>query len=33
MSAHYKINIEKSTYPKIPEDKLEQLRLCALRIN
>lgn len=32
-NSHYKINIEKSTYPNIPTDKLEQLILCQLRIN
>jgi len=30
--AYYKINFEKSTYPNIPKDPIEQLMLCALRI-
>ncbi len=29
--AHYKINRELSTYEPIPDDKIEQLKLCALR--
>ena len=30
--AHYKINKTMSTYEKIPENELEQLKLCSLRI-
>lgn len=29
--SHYKINLEKSTYPNIPSDPIEQLRLTSLR--
>ncbi len=29
--SHYKINMEKSTYPNIPTDKMGQLALCQLR--
>ena len=29
---HYKINKDMSTYEKIPEDKLEQFKLCSLRV-
>jgi hypothetical protein len=30
--SHYKINLKKSTYPNIPSDPMEQLRLTSLRI-
>lgn len=30
--SHYKINLDKSTYPNIPEDRIKQLILCQLRI-
>lgn len=28
--SYYMINVEKSTFPSIPDDKLEQLKLCTL---